>query len=352
MSPIKNSILSGGEPISRSGAPEKSFSRESESLSAASAEVDASPKYFAIFLVLLTGVALWWSAQTAAFSAEPTISGLVKALVITSLFTGIAAFLPWFVRGEIYGMLIMLISGIGAIAFMSASYSGWMFFGSVLLVIFWYMAFNKAHRAIHEQSTIRFFSTTSSYLKTFLTGFALFLALLYVGAYVKAGNISLPVYRVAVQASAPIFQGFIPDFHPDISIEHAIESGAIKSLEKVDEFQLFSESEQQAAISQIVHEGRLKIAEATKSPILQDDTVATYSHRLVNDYLNKLREGEFGFVLTLMMAVVLFLLVRAGLFFFRWLILVVAQIVYSLLRATQVITIENEQRRKEIIVLK
>jgi hypothetical protein len=313
------------------------------------AEVDSTLKYFFIYLVLGVASAVGFSWFFSQFNAAPDLALMLKTAGMAALFLVILMFQTFFIQSFSLNLILVVLHVGGLLAFFYQPFSAWFIGAALAMLGLWMIAFYKGRQELNANLKFNFWKYSSLTLIKMITGMALFLAFMYAGLYVRAGNVSYQAYKFTVSNTGLDY--VVPNFAPDAKVDAFFQDYVRQVLKSQPGYENMSQAERERTTKEIAAQIQAKTAEATDVPAQKNETIVEYTYRLAIQGLEFLRERGLGFLIIGAIIVIIFLAIKTVMFIAQWPILVVTLLIYYALISAGVITIESEPRQKEVAVV-
>lgn len=315
----------------------------------ARAHVDSTLKYFLIFLVLGFGSSIGFSYLLALFSVEPSGIALLKAAGAGCGFLIVALFQSFFIRSFYFNLILAVIDTAGLFGFFFRPFSMWFIIAGLAFIFFWAIGFNQAKTQLNSAMKVSFWRYSSTLLTSSITGLALLVALLYAGLYQRSGQISYQSFRFVVGSTG--LEYAVPNFSPDTSIDAFFRSYAQQALLNDPRFSSLSQAEKDRMAQTIGNSLADQAGEATTVSVNKGESIGEYGYRLIQAGLKSMQDRGLGALAIGAILAIIFFAIKGVMFFIKWPLLLIAMFIYFMLLAIGAISIESEQRQKEVVVI-
>jgi hypothetical protein len=163
--------------------------------------------------------------------------------------------------------------------------------------------------------------------------------------------ISSAAFEKIVFLTTPLIQKFLPEFNPFLKVEELFVNLAKKQIEQEPQLKLLSENYKKQLINQATKELEQKVSEFIKAPFNSKAKVSEAVYEAMV-YKFKTFPHQIKTIILISIGVLIFLTIAGLALPFRWLITILAFVIYEFLLITGFAIIAAESRSREIIVLK
>lgn len=229
--------------------------------------------------------------------------------------------------------------------------------GAVLFFLFLMEASRRGHGAINNSLKMKFFLTAGSVLPKAVTGFLLFLAVIFFTHYYSVEgkkfneNINWAMVNQTVNASAPAINFFLPGFSADSSTDEILGLFVGKQVRSlVPDFERYMPEVQQRIFNEVFSSFKDNLQRTVGSvdgkKTLAENLYVFLAGRYLNNFsdMNKL---IFAAVFTFL----IFLVAKGATFLFNWLIEFLAFVCFKILIIVKFAYISLENRSREFVAL-
>jgi hypothetical protein len=315
-------------------------------------DLDHSPKYFFIFLILGAASALLLSNALVAFHGAPAANMLFSVAGYSSIFLLVLIFQTLMIRSTQFNVILVALEAALLPAFFYTPFTPWIVIGTSLFFAGWFLHFQHARAVLNDAMRVHFWQYSTVMITGAVTALALFLSCIYVGFYQQRGGITFNAYKFVVSGAAPGVQYVAPNFTPETKVDAFLDEAIAGYFSSQKEFTQLSSGARQQALRETTTGIRDKLTELTKVDVAPSETVASYTFRWMSETLQGLQQKGYGGLVLVSLFFIVYFGLKGVLFFMKWPVLFVAFLLYLLLQAVGIISVASEMRQKEVLVLK
>ena len=295
------------------------------------------------------GLSFFLETFFVAFKSESFVYALSFAALFLTLIFLQAIFIKEFSRLAAF----IFLETIALVVFFIPHLSGFLFAAAVLLFVFVLWGCLSGQRELRTNMKIRAFRTAHAVLPRCITALSIFIALVYVGSITQAEQvISREMFAKIVLPADPI----VNYFFPGISVADTFETAAKKMAEnqfKSDPlFALASPAQKAELLDRSVAELKKHVSEQyLKTDFESNERIVDI---LYGAFFKSVKEVSTNNKTTVLLVIagVLFLLLRSFGTPFYYLLSIVTVLVFEILRASGFAVVVLEARSQEILILK
>ncbi len=305
--------------------------------------------YLFAFGILGIGTALWLSYNAKLFSVTFAgasaiwLGGSAVVLAIVLLFQAVlVASRPW-------NCLLILLESVALLGSFYNIISAWLVAAALIFCVLVIRASLHTHTALKEAIKIRFHGYASKFDSAFFTALTLFCAVMIVGLYQHAGGITENGFMVLFRGlETPLSYSLGVTVSGSMPAEEIFEKYVQKHFSSGEIMQL-SESQRHEAIKQMAQAALVQAGDQLSTPFLPKETIGGYCYRLLLKGIAHIQALHLGPLIGFGILLLGVLFVRSFLIFVKIPVLLIAQIIYLLLKAIGIIRIDSEPCQREVI---
>ena len=322
-------------------------------ISARNAEVDYSSLKINIIGGMGVLAALGFSYFLWMFLADFSSEAFIYALSLTSLFLTLAFLQAIFIKEFSRLAVYIFLETVALAAFFVPNFSGFLFAGTVLSFLFLLWGCLSGQRELRVNMKIRVFRTSHTVLPKCITALSLFIALIYVGGITQAElAISREMFLKVILPADPIVNYFFPGISMVDTFEVAARKMAESQLGGDPLFASVPPAQKTELINRSVAEFKKRVSEQyLKTNFESNDRIVDILYGAFSRYVKEVSASNKT-VVFIIIAVVLFLLLRSFGTPFYYLLSIVAALIFEILRASGFAVVALEARSHEILILK
>ena len=314
------------------------------------AEVDSTLKYFLIFLLLGFGSGLYFSYLLAVFGSAPSAGALIAAGAMCCAFLLIVVFQSFFIQSLYFNLILLFLETFGVFGYFYRPFSIWYIGAGLLFILCHAWGLNVAKREMNSTLKIHFWRYSSKVLTGLITGISFLGALLYIGVYQTAGGVSYEAYRFSTSGITGI-EYVVPNFSLTTKTDTLFAQYAQQALKNDAQYNVLSKTEQDKVAAQAGAALKKQAESLTSLKIASDTSLLDYGYQLLKNFIKKLEDGGLGSLVLAAMIAIIFFSIKGVMFFLRWPLLIAASVLYFLMLSVGIISIQTEQRQKEVAVI-
>ncbi|MDO8601788.1 MAG: hypothetical protein Q7R62_01485 [bacterium] len=314
-------------------------------------DVDWSLKHFFVLLFIGAGCGILSSYLIHLFNTSPSFSTLLSAVLGLCALLTVIVFQSLLLKSFQLILWVTLAEIGGLLSFFYATLTPWLVFGAIALAGYCISGFLRGRLDLTDHLTVHFGRFAKIILGSGIAGFALFLALFYVGIY-RTNGISFGAFQFVTAGAAPILERFVPGYNADVQAETFFQEFARQQLKNNPQFVLLLTADQEEVVAQTGYQLRNQIAQATKTSVRSGETFESYMYRVLVHYSEAFNSQQLRIVPILIILLAIYSIIRGIMFLFKWPIIFVNYLIYRILLSVRLVYITTEPRSKEIIMTK
>lgn len=227
-------------------------------------------------------------------------------------------------------------------------------FAAVIAFLAFVWAQLSARDALENELKVRFLKISKAVLPKSFTAVAIVMAVVYGFAFKKETLFSAEFIDPMVGAVSPVVGYFVPDFKIDMSARDFLAVSAKQSLAKngVIDFNVMPEKLRNQVIDKTVESSKKALEDSFGVTIDLTKSFRDNVRSVLADRLRVIVDKLPAYLVSLAVALVIFLLVKAVGFLVYWIVAFFAFVMYQVLLSTGFAEVMLEPRSREIVLMK
>ncbi|MEE8131638.1 MAG: hypothetical protein V3T98_01180 [Candidatus Paceibacterota bacterium] len=227
----------------------------------------------------------------------------------------------------------------------------------VFLILLW--ANYSGRREFHNMLKLRFFRISKIVFPKVIMGLALFASVIYynlsgLGEFAAAGEskeifISQSSFEKIIAPASGIIQKL--NIMPEFDFSSSIREIAERQIKENPQIQMLPASIKEQAINKAADEIEKQISDLIGVPVKTESSISQTLYQAMVDKFNKMSQNVKNAIL-IGIAAVIFLTIEGIAWPIRWIVAVLAWLVYEILLAAGFATVVLEGKSREMVILK
>ncbi len=322
--------------------------------------IDRSAPKIVVMAVLGVAFSFGFSYFIDSFITNQNLQTLAISLGSLSGFLIIFLFQSLFIKSIWHTNLIIFLESAGVLAGFYQRISSPLVgsvAGLLFLILIW--ANYNGWRELQNMMKVKFWRISKVVLPKAIGGIALFSSIILVFPSVISnpieGNYQLPfskslIEKIIVPAS-DIVKNFIPGFDLSLPLQELAVNVAAQQVKDAPEAQILPKAAQQQLINKTAQDFETKIAELIGGQIKPNSKITDIVYESLSNRFSQMPESAKNLVLAGVVFLI-FLTIEGFAIPLRWLVSVLAFVIYEILLMSGFATVMLEGKSKEIIILK